>query len=74
MATGLVVHIASGKDKHTEVLTGEHIRIGSCADCDLRLRLSSLPQGAGNDGVVLELRKGAGTVKFGLIVSGLIVH
>ena len=32
MATGLVIHIASGKDKHTEVLTDEHIRIGSRDD------------------------------------------
>ena len=34
MATGLVIHISSGKDKHTQVLTDEHVRIGNCEDCD----------------------------------------
>lgn len=55
MATGLVIHISSGDDKHTEVLTGERIRIGNCEDCDLRLRASALPKGAETDGLVLEL-------------------
>lgn len=63
MATGLVIHISSGKDKHTEVLTGEHLRIGTCADCDLRLRLSSLPPNPGNDGVVLELTRANGSYR-----------
>src|SRR5688500_16126136 len=44
MATGLVIHISSGDDKHTEVLTGERLRIGNCDDCDLRLRASALPK------------------------------
>lgn len=60
MATGLVIHINSGKDKHTEVLTDEHIRIGSRDDCDLRLRLSSLPKSTSADGVVLELARSNG--------------
>ena len=60
MATGLVIHIASGKDKHTEVLTDEHIRIGSRDDCDVRLRLSSLPRNGTADGVVLELARSNG--------------
>lgn len=60
MATGLVIHIASGKDKHTEVLTDEHIRIGSRDDCDVRLRLSSLPKSTTADGVVLELARSNG--------------
>ncbi|MEK6279648.1 MAG: trypsin-like peptidase domain-containing protein [Acidobacteriota bacterium] len=55
MATGLVIHISSGKDKHTEVLTDKHIRIGSCDDCDVHLRLSSLPKGTANDRAMLEL-------------------
>ncbi|MBC8029517.1 MAG: trypsin-like peptidase domain-containing protein [Pyrinomonadaceae bacterium] len=63
MATGLVIHIASGQDKHTEVLTGEHLRIGTCDDCDLRLRLSSLPKDAGNDGVILELTRTNGSYR-----------
>jgi len=63
MATGLVIHISSGKDKHTEVLSSEHIRIGSCEDCDLRVRMSSLPRDAGNDGVVLELSRTNGSYR-----------
>jgi S1-C subfamily serine protease len=54
MATGLVVHISSGEDRHTEILTDERVRIGSSEDCDLRLRTSSLPKGA-NASLVLEL-------------------
>src|SRR6267142_3255779 len=60
MATGLVIHIASGKDKHTEVLTDEHIRIGSRDDCDVRLRLSSLPKSTPTDGIVLDLARSNG--------------
>lgn len=63
MATGLVIHIASGKDKHTEVLTDEHIRIGSSDDCDLRLRLSSLPKSSAPDGIVLELARSNGSYR-----------
>lgn len=63
MATGLVIHIASGKDKHTEVLTGEHLRIGSCDDCDLRLRLASVPKDAVNNGVILELTRSNGSYR-----------
>ncbi len=57
MSTGLVIHISAGEDKHTEVLTDERIRIGNCDDCDLRLRLSSLPKRPDNGGVVLELAR-----------------
>jgi S1-C subfamily serine protease len=60
MATGLVIHIASGNDKHTEVLTDEHIRIGTRDDCDLRLRSSALPRTTAADGVVLELARSNG--------------
>jgi serine protease Do len=60
MATGLVIHISSGEDKHTEVLTNEHIRIGNRDDCDLRLRMSDLPKGPDNNGVVLELTRSNG--------------
>ncbi len=55
MATGLVIHVSSGEDTHTEVLTDERIRIGSCDDCNLRLRASALPKRADSDGVVVEL-------------------
>jgi hypothetical protein len=37
--------------------------------------LSTYKNDSGHDGVVFEVpRKPAGTIKFGLIVSGLIVH
>src|SRR5436309_2852221 len=57
MSTGLVIHISSGDDKHTEVLTNQLIRIGSCDDCDLRLRMSAVPQRAGSNGLVLALER-----------------
>ncbi|HUE81015.1 MAG TPA: trypsin-like peptidase domain-containing protein [Pyrinomonadaceae bacterium] len=60
MASGLVIHISAGEDRHTEVLTDQHIRIGSCDDCDLRLRLSNLPSRPQNGGVVLELERSNG--------------
>src|SRR6266700_3970444 len=60
MATGLIIHISSGEDKHTEVLTVEHIRIGSCDDCDLRLRASDLPKRPADSGIVLELERSNG--------------
>ena len=60
MATGLVIHISSGEDKHTEVLTDELIRIGSCDDCDLRLRMSDLPKRPNSNGVVLALARSNG--------------
>lgn len=57
MATGLVIHVSSGKDKHTQVLTDERIRIGNCDDCDVRLRLSDLPQDSRSDHAILELSR-----------------
>ncbi len=63
MATGLVIHISSGDDKHTEVLTDDRIRIGSCDDCGLRLRSSDLPKERGGDGLVLELARRNGSYR-----------
>ncbi len=57
MASGLVIHISSGENKHTEVLTDERIRIGSSDDCSLRLRMSDLPKRPESDGLVLELAR-----------------
>lgn len=54
MTDGLVIHIATGLDKHTEVLTQERIRIGAGTDCHLRLSPSALPPN-GSKGMVLEL-------------------
>ena len=42
------------------MLTDEHIRIGSRDDCDVRLRLSSLPKSTAADGIVLELARSNG--------------
>jgi hypothetical protein len=57
MASSLVIHIAAGEDKHTEVLSQDRIRIGASEDCDLRLRASSLPTGAAANGLLLELSR-----------------
>lgn len=59
MATGLVIHISSGDDRHTEILTDERVRIGSSEAADLRLRASSLPAGTGS-GVLVELVRANG--------------
>jgi S1-C subfamily serine protease len=56
MASGLVIHISSGDDRHTEILTDDRIRIGTTEDCDLRLRSSSLPKNLA-DSVVIELAR-----------------
>ena len=61
MATGLVIHISSGKDKHTQVLTDEHVRIGSGDDCAVQLRSSSLPARGADEAVVLELERRNGS-------------
>src|ERR1051325_10253647 len=63
MATGLVIHLSSGKDKHTHVLTDENIRIGNCEDCEVRLRSSSLPSDGVNNGIVLELARSNGSYR-----------
>jgi len=56
MATGLVIHISSGEDRHTEILTDDNLRIGTTEGCDLRLRASSLPRDA-TSAVLLELAR-----------------
>ena len=57
MSSGLVVHIASGRDRHTEVLSQERIRIGPGEDCQLRLRASALRT---DSDLVLELARSNG--------------
>jgi serine protease Do len=57
MASSLVIHIAAGEDKHTEVLSQDRIRIGASEDCDLRLRASSLPPASGAPAILLELAR-----------------
>src|SRR2546421_2425242 len=63
MASSLVIHIAAGEDKHTEVLSQDRIRIGAGEDCDLRLRASSLPSDLSAGGIVLELARTNGNYR-----------
>jgi len=56
MATGLVIHISSGDDRHTEILTDEKVLIGTSDSCDLRLRSSSVPKTLANT-VLIELAR-----------------
>ncbi|MFN2515067.1 MAG: trypsin-like peptidase domain-containing protein [Pyrinomonadaceae bacterium] len=63
MATGLVIHISFGEDKHTEILTDRLIRIGCTEDCNLQLRASQLPGRAMGIDVVLELQRNSGTYR-----------
>jgi S1-C subfamily serine protease len=62
MATGLVIHISSGNDRHTEILTHESVRIGASEGCDLRLRSSSVPQNAAK-AILLELSRKNGSYR-----------
>src|ERR1051325_4471472 len=62
MASGLVIHISSGDDRHTEILTDDSVRIGASETCDLRLRSSSLPKTAAN-AVLLELSRTNGAYR-----------
>src|SRR6185369_14116999 len=59
---GLVIHISSGEDRHTEILSDESVRIGASESCDLRLRSSSLPKSAA-DSVLLELSRQNGSYR-----------
>src|ERR1041384_1230708 len=62
MATGLVIHISSGDDRHTEILSDDSVRLGASESCDLRLRSSSLPKTASNS-VLLELSRANGSYR-----------
>jgi len=62
MPNGLVIHISSGDDRHTEILTDDQIRIGASDNCDLRLRSSSLPKTLANT-VLLELTRTNGSYR-----------
>src|SRR5215216_4273352 len=62
MATGLVIHISSGDDRHTEILSDDSVRIGASESCDLRLRASSLPKNAANT-VMVELSRTNGSYR-----------
>jgi S1-C subfamily serine protease len=70
MASGLVIHISSGDDRHTEILTEELIRIGTSEDSNLRLRSSTLPKEAANS-VILELTRAGGLYRIDGFESSL---
>jgi serine protease Do len=57
MASSLVIHIAAGEEKHTEVLSQERIRIGTSEDCELRLTPSALPHASNQNGILLDLAR-----------------
>lgn len=60
MASSLVIHVAAGEDKHTEVFSQDRIRIGSGEDCNLRLRTSDLLSVSNTNGLFLELVRANG--------------
>jgi Trypsin-like peptidase domain len=62
MASGLVVHVEFGAERHTEVLMHERIRIGSGADCELRFQFGVIPHA---DGFLLELQRTNGHYRVG---------
>ena len=62
MASGLVVHVEIGEERHTEVLMHERIRIGSDADCELRFQPGAIPRA---DGFLLELQRTNGHYRVG---------
>src|SRR5919107_540909 len=62
MASGLVVHVEFGAERHTEVLMHERIRIGTDADCELRFQPGSIPHA---DGFLLELQRTNGNYRVG---------
>lgn len=57
MAGGLVIHIAAGDDRHTEIVSQDRVRIGASADCDLQLRASALTTSPIAPGIALELTR-----------------
>lgn len=56
MTDGLVIHIAAGLEKQTEVLTQDRIRIGASVDCNLRLDSNLFPSDR-RPGAALELAR-----------------
>jgi S1-C subfamily serine protease len=63
MASGLVVHLESGSDKHTEVLSSDRIVIGAGDNCDVHLRTSSLPAREESHLPVIELARTNGNYR-----------
>ncbi|MEO8434691.1 MAG: trypsin-like peptidase domain-containing protein [Pyrinomonadaceae bacterium] len=70
MATGLVVHIGSGANRSTEVLTQERIRVGNSADCELRLVSDTSPADI-PAGPIMELARQNGSYRVASYDSAL---
>jgi S1-C subfamily serine protease len=71
MANGLVVHLESGTDKHTEVLSSDRIVIGAGDNCDVHLRTSSLPSRDEGHLPVIELARTNGSYRIASFDSSL---
>lgn len=63
MDGGLVIHIAAGDDRHTEIVSQDRVRIGASADCDLQLRASALTTSPIAPGIALELTRVGGSYR-----------
>ena len=63
MAGGLVIHIAAGDDRHTEIVSQDRVRIGASPDCDLQLRASALTTSPIAPGVALEITRTNGSYR-----------
>src|SRR2546428_1570151 len=75
MASGLVVHIASGGDRSTEVLMQERIRIGATPECELQLPSSDDSLPTNTHGPVIELARHNGFYRVAYFDHSLqIVH
>lgn len=75
MASGLVIHIASGGDRSTEVLTQERIRIGATPECELQLPSSGDSLSANTHGPIIELARHNGFYRVAYFDHSLqIVH
>src|SRR5918998_6361930 len=61
MAGGLVVHISTGRERHTEVLSQERVLIGPGEGCHIRLGSELLSQ----SDVLLELNRNNGHFRIG---------
>ncbi len=61
-SNGLVIHVSSLNDRSTEVVMGEHVRIGTAEDCDVKIRLPQAAASPGN-GTVIEMTRIEGTYR-----------
>lgn len=57
MANGIVIHVEAGAERRTEFFAGESIKLGTDANCDLRLEPPDGHALANERGVWLELRR-----------------